>query len=354
MSGDIQTRDAPLVFRAGRRARARLLSEGLSPDSVGAVTAAAGGPKFLAISGIDKFLFSRWLTHRRSPLPLVGSSSGAWRFAALTQPDPLAAHERLMQTYINQRFSALSTPADISNGGVLIIETMLKDGGFGALESHPFARLHIVTARCRAAACAGNRITLKAALSAAVAANALSRSGLQLFFQREVFSDTRAGQLAASRFPGFDTLITPLADDNFKSALLASASIPLLMEPVQFNGNTYLDGALIDYHMDLPLSDDGIVLAPHFSSRLLTGWLDGFAPWRSPSNLDNTLVVHPSDAWIASLPDSIIPSRHDFHRYEKNDEGRIAMWNEVVQRSDELGDYLARVLEKQNWSEVLG
>ncbi|MEL7451076.1 MAG: patatin-like phospholipase family protein, partial [Pseudomonadota bacterium] len=41
--------DKPLVFRAGPRARQTLLDRGLQPDDVGAVTAAAGGPKFLGI-----------------------------------------------------------------------------------------------------------------------------------------------------------------------------------------------------------------------------------------------------------------------------------------------------------------
>ncbi|MCG6906092.1 MAG: hypothetical protein LJE63_05650 [Desulfobacteraceae bacterium] len=44
---------------------------------------------------MDRFLFGGWITGRRRSLYLVGSSSGAWCFAAAAQADPLAALDRL-------------------------------------------------------------------------------------------------------------------------------------------------------------------------------------------------------------------------------------------------------------------
>jgi hypothetical protein len=44
---------------------------------------------------VGRFLFGGWITGRRTPLYLVGSSSGAWRFAAAAQVDPKVVLDRL-------------------------------------------------------------------------------------------------------------------------------------------------------------------------------------------------------------------------------------------------------------------
>ena len=77
-----------LTFLAGPSALRRIQQEGLQPEMVQGVTAAAGGPKWLVLSGLDKYLFPDWFADRQQPLYLLGSSSGAWRMACVTMKDP--------------------------------------------------------------------------------------------------------------------------------------------------------------------------------------------------------------------------------------------------------------------------
>ena len=73
---------------------------------------AAGGPKWLILAGLDRILFSQWFSGRKTPLFLIGSSSGAWRFAAAAQKDSRAALQRLETAYIHQRYEANPAPAE--------------------------------------------------------------------------------------------------------------------------------------------------------------------------------------------------------------------------------------------------
>ncbi len=43
---------------------------------------------------------------------------------------------------------------------------------------------------------------------------------------------------------------------------------------------TYRDGGLLDYHLDLPYEDRGVVLYPHFTDKVIPGWFDKGLPWR--------------------------------------------------------------------------
>lgn len=60
---------------------------------------------------------------------------------------------------------------------------------------------------------------------------------------------------------------------NLRQALLASGSIPMVMEGVRdlpgAGAGTFRDGGLLDYHLDLPYSGDDIVLYPHFTDRVI-------------------------------------------------------------------------------------
>ena len=68
-----------LQILAGPRARQHLAAHGLRPADVRAVPAAAGGPKGLVLTPIDRFLFGHWLRGDGPPVHLVGASIGAWR-----------------------------------------------------------------------------------------------------------------------------------------------------------------------------------------------------------------------------------------------------------------------------------
>ena len=59
-------------------------------------------------------------------------------------------------------------------------------------------------------------------------------------------------------FDAFDTHFAPLTAANLDSALLASATLPLIMQPVAgipaAPPGAYWDGGLIDYHLAFPYS----------------------------------------------------------------------------------------------------
>ena len=99
-----------LTLRAGPAALNRIERDGLTPEGIRLVAGAAGGAKWLVLKELDRFLFERWLPGAPGPLDLVGSSIGAWRFAA----GMLRRTERLYELYLNQRYSANPARAEIT------------------------------------------------------------------------------------------------------------------------------------------------------------------------------------------------------------------------------------------------
>jgi hypothetical protein len=81
-----------LTLRAGPEALAHIRERGLRPADVSVVPGASGGPKWLVLAGIDRYVIGEWLLEPRTrPLHLVGSSIGSWRMACLAQRDSRAA-----------------------------------------------------------------------------------------------------------------------------------------------------------------------------------------------------------------------------------------------------------------------
>ena len=74
----------------------RLLRErGVRVEDVDIVPAASGGPKWLAIAGLDRFLFGAFLAAPRTrPMHLIGSSIGSWRMACLARRATRAMRHR--------------------------------------------------------------------------------------------------------------------------------------------------------------------------------------------------------------------------------------------------------------------
>ena len=75
-------------FRAGPGAIAHVRQHGLAPADIACIPAAAGGPKGLALLPLDRLLYREWLQAPGLSIELMGASVGAWRMAALAQPDP--------------------------------------------------------------------------------------------------------------------------------------------------------------------------------------------------------------------------------------------------------------------------
>lgn len=349
-----------LTLRAGPTALARIRAEGLRPEAVRVVAGAAGGPKFLVLAGLDRFLFGEWFRGRTAPLFLVGASIGAWRFAAASTGAP-ESMDLLRRAYMAQTYSDQPDPAEISAMGWKILDRFLGEGEKDAILSHPSHRLSVLAVRSRPPVASARRALLLPGLTGAALANLAERRLLGWFFERVLFSDSRKVPPFAQR-NGFPLHCLVLTRRNLRAALMASGSIPLVMEGVagipDAPPGVYRDGGVIDYHLDLPFlprGDDGLVLFPHYTDRIIPGWLDKKLTWRRPSaaNMDKVLLVAPSAELVRGLPGGRIPDRKDFHRFLGRDMDRLAVWRRAVTASERMAEEFAELLESGRIREVV-
>lgn len=347
----IHRRVPALTIRAGRRALERLQQKPLTPDDVHVIPGAAGGPKALGISGLDKAVFGDWLPRVPQERTLIGSSIGSWRFAAIaSSDDPKAQLTTLAELYTRQRFTKGVSAAEISRKSVQFLEELLG-GREDYLLDHPWYRLNIVVVRSLGLLQHDTRARLSLGLMRAISANMLNRRHLGRFMERGIVHDVR-GRAPFSELLDFPSHDVPLRRDNLVPALLASASIPLIMSGVRnlpgAPEGVYRDGGLLDYHLDLPYEQPGIVLYPHFTDRVVPGWFDKTLPWRrgDAGRLQDVLLVSPSTDYLATLPDGKLPDRKDFERYEGDDTGREKAWRTAIAESERLGDEFMELADK--------
>ncbi len=345
-----------LTLRAGPRALEIVRERGLRAEDVDVLPGASGGAKWLAIAGLDRYLFGTVLRAtsdsgdrvRTRPLHCIGSSIGSWRMACLAQRDPVSALERGHLAYIyDQHYSTKPSTREVTRVLSACLDRLLSSSGVDEILSHPFARLHVITARGRGLAASERRLALASSLALAASANVVRRRSLALQFERTVFHS--AG--AESPFLHLRDLPTrhhTLTRDNLRDALLASGSIPLLVDGVRIAGRPHelhWDGGVLDYHLDLDFgSGDGLVLYPHFYSHVVPGWFDKSLPWRRARgrararNFDRALLIAPSNEFVASLPGGKIPDRRDFFAFPAAE--RMRRWQHVLDASARLGDEL--------------
>ena len=342
-----------LEFRAGPSALARIRDEGLRPDMIRVIAGAAGGPKWLALNRLDRALFGHWLNDITQPVHLAGSSIGTWRFACAAQRDPVAAIERFEAAYLDeQRYSRQPPAREITAVTERLLDVLLGEHGVDEILAHPAFRMNIMTVRSRPSLESEDRRRLALAMLGAGAVNLASRKALRLFFERALFHDPREVPPYVRHLNDMPMHRMPLSAQNLRAALLASASIPGYMlgvpDIIGAPPGIYRDGGLIDYHMALPWGvEEGIVLFPHFSRKVLPGWFDKLAPWRRARgrDLDHVLLLRPSRAWLASLPGGHIPDRHDFMRYAGRDGERVAAWRRGITAGQQLADDFMEAVE---------
>ncbi len=337
-----------LTLRAGARALALVRERGLRLEDIDVIPGASGGAKWLVIAGLDRYLFGEFLQGQRTrPLHLIGSSIGSWRMACLAQRDPLAALERGHHAYIHdQHYSPRPSTREVTDVLVRALDTLLGPTGVDEILTHPWARVHVITAQGRGWASSERRSLLTSSIALAAAGNVLSRRTLALQLRRFIFHS--AGD--TTPFAGLADLPTThvtLTQQNCRAALMASGSIPLLVDGVRIPGvrGLHWDGGVLDYHLDLDFgAGDGLVLYPHFYPHIVPGWFDKGLRWRRgrPSNFERALVIAPSEAFIASLPGGRIPDRNDF--YQLDHATRIARWQAVVDATTRLGDELRELI----------
>src|SRR5688500_7568157 len=178
-----------LTLRAGPEALAIVRERGLRPEDVDVIPAASGGAKWLALAGLDRFLFGELLQRERTrPLHLIGSSIGSWRMACLAQRDPVAALRRGHHAYIyEQRYTSKPSAREVTAVLGRALDLMLGETGVDEILSHPWARVHVITAEGRGLAASDRRLLLAVSLAVAAAGNLVARRTLALQLRRCIF-----------------------------------------------------------------------------------------------------------------------------------------------------------------------
>jgi hypothetical protein len=331
-----------LEIYAGDKAAEIIRERGLKEDDIRVMVGASGGPKFLVLSGLDRAIFSVWFKKRKDPLFYIGSSIGSWRGAAFATKDPLASLKILTESYMKQFYSSKPSRKDITDESARILNDYLKKNEIDYILNRSKIRLSIISAYCPGISGYENNLALGLSFIPAAMANVISRKLLLKIFTRTLF------YAGATPPPFIQNFKSPkrimLTKENIKAALLSSGSIPFAMEGVTNipgTPGTYRDGGLTDYHINIDFGiKDGIVLFPHFSRKVIPGWLDKHLPWRKPDKvlLANTVLVAPSDEFINKLPHGKIPDRTDFKTFHGRDNERLAYWNEVLKKSSIVGE----------------
>jgi hypothetical protein len=338
-----------LDIYAGASALKQIKQHGFSADLFDYMLGASGGPKWFVLAGLDRYVFPEFFKERTRPLDIIGSSAGAFRFACFAQKDPLKAINRLADSYSRTVYSEKPTANEITLSGLELLDKVLGDKGIEQIVNNPVIKAHFVVARCKGLTRFEAKPIQMAGLAASAGANAIKRKWLDKFYQRYFFS-APGSQLSVQDPVGMSSHFVPLAKNNLAQALMASGSIPVVIEGVEdINGaprGMYRDGGIIDYHFDLTFGPaKGLVLYPHFYAKPVPGWFDKSLKRRTPhfSSYDKVVMLVPSDEFVASLPYGKIPDRKDFESMPAQQ--RIKYWQTVLSESDRLGEAFMQLLE---------
>ncbi|MBW2366240.1 MAG: hypothetical protein JRF25_14775 [Deltaproteobacteria bacterium] len=101
------------------------------------------------LNHLDRAIFSKWLKPRTAPLFLIGSSIGAWRFAAVATGQPIDAIENFQTAYIHQSYQSKPSSEQISHTSAAVLDAYLNDKGILEALNHPYIRLNIMAVRSK-------------------------------------------------------------------------------------------------------------------------------------------------------------------------------------------------------------
>ncbi|MDO8177944.1 MAG: patatin-like phospholipase family protein [Undibacterium sp.] len=361
---------SPLQIHAGKIALAHIREHGLQARDIAVIPAAAGGPKGLILQALDQWIFGEWLPKAPRERSLIGASIGAWRMAAASHADPVAAFQRLGDLYCGQRYPAKPSPARVTEEIHGLLQHFIA-GHEHEIVNQPQHRLHVLAVHGRGLLhTPQSALASKLGFTAAALANIASRDYLARHIDRVVIGDRRDSLLwMKDKFDDFKTHFATLTTDNLLPALLASGTLPLIMQPVRHIAGapdgTYWDGGIIDYHLAFPYSrlndstQGNLVLYPHFTDHIIPGWLDKALPWRRAGRgkhahwVDNVIMISPSPAFVRTLPRAKLPDRKDFFYYGVNHDERIRNWKIAMADSERMRDAFAAFVAKPDLSQVI-
>jgi hypothetical protein len=337
---------------AGKNALALIRDNGLDPDMIEVIAGAAGGPKWLILYHLDRFIFSSWFIRRTRPLFLIGSSIGAWRFTALSKKNPLISLKKFKDAYIHQVYSKNPSSEEVSRETIRIMNSFLNESGIDEILNHLYFRLNFMAVYCKAIVSQDHRLLLAPAILASALLNFIDRRLLKWFYKRALFYHPKSVP-PFMRMNQFPIVNISLDKKNFRDALLATGSIPLVMSGVKniFGApmGVYRDGGIIDYHLDINLIDqeDKIVFYPHYMGRVIPGWFDKKLPYRrpDPNRMASVLMIAPSKDFISKLPLGKISDRNDFILFKGRDKERISYWKKIIAMGKHLVEDFHNALE---------
>ncbi len=341
-----------LIIRAGRHILGMIRDGGFDWRRIGVYYGSACGPRWLVNSGFDLTLLEKGCLGQGRSVLLVGASSGAWRLAAWTQPEPAESYRTLREAYIEAVYRRGETPLSIRQALSGIIDRYLEQDALPFAIANRTYRLAVITARARHLAASERSWLQKAGLALCFAGNFLHQQAIHRFFERVVF-------YTGPKPPGFclqDSFqgrFLPFSPYNFKPAVLASGAIPLAVAGVRdiFGAprGVYRDGGLVDYHINQRYTNSAndITLFFHHQEHSRPTWMDKNVQSRHTPHefLGNVLMLHPSPSFVAGLPDGKIPDRTDLVTYADDQRTRIKNWRRAVEQSAHLGESFLELVE---------
>ena len=339
-----------LDIYAGRAALEKIQGQGFKQELFTSFYGASGGPKWFTLFGLDKLIFGEFFKDRTTRLNLLGSSAGAFRAACFAQKDPVAAITRMAESYSQTVYSKKAKADEITAKAKEIIDYTMAGHGVDEILANEVIKTHFLVNKVSGLAGCENKLCQSLGLIKSIVLNRFDRKLLASQYQRYVFKSP-SSHLAIKDYCGFTTEYVDLSVSNFKQALLASGSIPMIMQGVrdipQATKGMYRDGGIVDYHFDIDIANrDGLTLYPHFNARPKAGWFDKSLNRDVQSyNYDNVVMLVPSDEFVQSLPFGKIPDRTDFTTMDAKP--RIKYWQSVLAQTERLAESFDDFINKQ-------
>ncbi|MEI6897726.1 MAG: patatin-like phospholipase family protein [Psychromonas sp.] len=340
----------------GANALKTIQEQGMKPELFTNMLGASGGPKWFTLFGLDKYIFGEFFKGRTTPINLIGSSAGAFRFAALSQQDPIKSISKFANIYAQTRYSSKPTREEISRSVDALLATLLEKNGISEIIDNKIYRTHFIVSGCKGLTSFENKLLQGLGLVTSLALNRINRGLLSKQYQRFVFHSPYSNLTISDNY-NFNTQYITLNKHNLSAVLSASGAIPLVMEGIKnivdAPKGTYRDGGIIDYHFDINIAPcDGLTLYPHFNKHPKPGWFDkNLTRSVDYKNYNNTLMLVPSEKFIKSLPYQKIPDRTDYATM--TDTVRIKYWKEVLLRTDELAEEFDRFIHTPNLTKTI-
>jgi hypothetical protein len=343
-----------LEIYAGESALKTIKEKGFSPELFTSFLGASGGPKWFTLYGLDKYLFSEFFNNKEQALNLIGSSVGAFRNACFAQKDPLAAIERLAKNYYETTYTDKAKSEEVSQKAVAMMDAVFGETGEQEIVDNLHFKAHFIVAKCNGFVGSKNKFLQGIGLAKSYVNNRISRPRLNSQYERYIFQSSHS-DLQLDDPDKISTTRVSFSTANIRNALLASGSIPMVMEGINHIENTpigmYRDGGIVDYHFDFAIKNPGLTLYPHFSSTLKAGWFDkNLSRKVRLKHYDNTVLICPSAKFIDALPHHKIPDRKDFVVMTR--EQRMLYWQQVMIDSEKLAESFDQFYQNQDISQI--